>query len=429
MPDNEPCGDFARPLHVTVVAWQSLPAILTDSARNVGGLELAAWKWSKALAVHSDMDVRIIARSDWRNEERTIDDVRVSMIAHRRENVRRSVSACIQIDNGVRLKRFSPKLLWQIPYLALSWPWRTPDPEPLSPDDRLRKYPTDVWIALGASRESAGVVATAIEQNKPSLLLLQSNNDVDPTFISSPQQRSAYGELGEHCVYALRNATVIACQTKHQQEMLAKHFGRESVLLPNSTDPGPWRDAARTEGDYVLWVGRYDRFHKRPHLALEIARLVPEVPFRMIINESDEQVRREVHKNLPANVQTTDYVAFDKMPEQFGRARVFLSTGNAQYEGFPAVLLHAMSVRKPIVSLDDFSGFISDSRSGTVADGSVEKAAAAIRDYWNGGANYDHQFASDFLDQNHSINAVGQQLADLIRQMVADSKAAVSTNK
>ncbi len=439
-----------RPDHddVTLVAWQALPAVVPQAGRNVGGLELAAWKHAKVLAKQLDANVNLVVRSHGSGGEKIIDGVRVIMIPARSEAIRRSVSQCIDVSNGFRLKRFSWKLLWQVPFLALTWPWRTIDPPPMKPDHRLEPFDPDVWIAFGVSQESAGVIATAIEKRKPSLLMLQSNADLDPQFLSAPKQRNAYGELGEHCQFAIANATQIACQSQWQVDQLAQHFGRTGVLIPNSTDPDPWREAAdrasnqshdknngehrdrhdlQCVGRYVLWIGRYDRFHKRPELAVEIARKIPQIPFRMIINASDEQVRRSIHQDLPANIQTVDYVEYDQMPQQFADARVFLSTGNADFEGFPAVLLHAIAAGKPIVSLDDFSNFIHDSGGGVVTDGSTSQAADAIRRYWNNETLYDRDATSAYLDAHHSVDVIGRLLAKEVRRLMTENERSVAS--
>ncbi len=410
-----------RTVRVTLVAWQALPAIVPSEGRNIGGLELGAWKLAKSLAQQPGFVVRIVVRSKGRTEDRMIDGVCVSMIGDRREGIRRSVSECIDIAGGFRIKRWAAKLLWQVPLLMFTRPWRTPDPEPMKLDPRLSKFDADAWIAFGSSRESAGVVATAIEKGTPSLLMLQSNADVDSNYAEKPEQRNQYGEVGLHCKFALDKSTKIACQTQWQADQLLQCFGREGILVPNSTDPQPWREAATPGGDYVLWVGRYDRFHKRPQLAIEIAKALPEIPFRMIVNASDDSVRQEIDAECPDNVERLDYVPFDQLPKQFGASRVFLSTGNAQYEGFPTVLLHAISARKPIVSLDDFSGFIQNSHSGHVASGSIKQASEMVRQYWNQPASWDHDYATRYLDENHTIDAVGKLLARIVCDMVSAS--------
>ncbi len=404
-------------LAVAIVAWQALPAIIPEVGRNVGGLETAAWRLAKTLAAQGVGSPQIIVRSPSVASEVVIDGVRVTPHPEPREYVRREFASCVEWGDRLRLHRISPKLLWQIPYLAVTWPWRQKDPPPMKPDPRLRSYTPDVWIALGASRESAAVMATAIEQKKPSLLLIQSNADLDPRYVSQPDFRSAYGELADHCRFAVENASHVICQTVTQQRLLRQHFDRDGILLRNAIDPEPWRAAARKPGDYVLWIGRYDKFHKRPQLSVEIARLCPEIPFQMVVNESDDQVRREIQANHPENVRLVDYVPANEMAAVFGAARIFLSTGNADYEGFPTVLLQAVAAEKPIVSLDDFDGFISQSDSGIVCGNDLRRAAEAIRRYWNRPDERDPSTATEFLRQNYTVEATTHQLIEILGRL------------
>ena len=396
---------------VTIVAWQALPAIFPDEGRNMGGLELGAWNTAKMLAEHSICS-QIVVRAPNSGHSMEKDGVTITAIADSREYIRRSVSSCIEFGNGIRCKRLSPHLLWQIPYLAITWPWRNRDPAPMTSDPRLQSIATDAWITLGASRESAGVVATAREQNKPSLLMLMSNADVDPSYARDPKARNAYGEVAEHCLFALKTATSIICQTNHQRKLLQQHFQRDGIVIATSVDPAIWQSKSTNPGDYVLWVGRYDSFHKRPKLAIQIARRLPEIRFVMVINESDPHVRDEIIADLPANVDIVDYVAANEMPSMFGKSRLFLSTGSADYEGFPRVLLQATAAGKPIVSIDDFDGFIQASGAGTVTGNCIDDAADAVASYWNQPENYDSPFAAQYLRENHTNESIGARLVN-----------------
>jgi glycosyltransferase involved in cell wall biosynthesis len=98
----------------------------------------------------------------------------------------------------------------------------------------------------------------------------------------------------------------------------------------------------------------------------------------------------------------------------FGRSRLFLSTGSADYEGFPRVLLQATAAGKPIVSLDDFDGFIRASRAGTVTGCDVEEAAREITLYWNQSDRCDQNFATQFLLDHHTNDAIGKRLENAL---------------
>ena len=405
-----------KTLNVTLVVWQGLSAILPEKGRGVGGLEVCAWRLAKGLTSRPGIQTRIIVRAPGGLKSQNIDGVQVVFVNSPREYVRRDVSVCIDFSQR-KLKRFSWKLLWQVPYLAMTWPFREVDPPPMEPDPRLSNADTDVWITFGSSREAAGVAATAQSQNKPLLLMLQSNADLDERYVRDPTYRSAYGEIGAHCLFAIRHATKIACQTKTQASLLKDHFGREGVIVRNLTEPSAFRAAVSSPGDYVLWIGRYDKIHKRPHFAIEVAKRCPDIQFRMIVNESDDQVRREIQAFRPSNVELIDYVPFDQQPELFGNARVFFSTGSAEYEGFPTVLLQAVAAGKPIVSMDDFDNFIQESQSGQVVGEDFQHAAEAIQAYWDTPASHDANFAHQYLETHHTLGAITTQVEGIIREL------------
>ncbi len=77
-----------------------------------------------------------------------------------------------------------------------------------------------------------------------------------------------------------------------QQRLLQEAFDRTSELLLNPVDVAKWKptnvnlsDDSRVSTD-VLWIGRFDSFHKRIDLALEIAKRLPHVRFRFIAQRS-----------------------------------------------------------------------------------------------------------------------------------------------
>ena len=323
------------PVHIGIVAWQALPAIHSDSGRNIGGLETAAWLLARGLACRDSVKCSFFVRAGRSLKEKHVDRVEIVCDVDPREAIRRKVSTVFDGNLGDTISRLRPSLLWQIPYLAVSRLWRRPDPAPQEPDPRLIEHCPDAWIAMGVSRESAGVIATAKSQKRPSVLMIQSNADLDSRYATDPTFRSRYGERAADCLFAIRQASQIVCQTNQQLKSLREHFGREGVLFRNAIDPSRWSGGDGDRGDHVLWIGRYDDFHKRPHLAMKIAAGCPEIPFRMIINPSDAEIERRLKHDCPPNVTITRYVPADEMPATMSRCRVFLSTGSAQYEGFP----------------------------------------------------------------------------------------------
>ena len=241
-----------------------------------------------------------------------------------REPIRRQVSKVFEDGLGNAFRRIRPRSFWQIPYLAVTWPTRRPDPVPCEPDPRLISIRPDVWIAMGVNRESAGVIATASSQGRPSVLMIQSNADLDSRYATDPEFRNRYGEGSRDCLFAIRHADQVVCQTNDQLRLLRESFQREGVLIRNAIDVDRWSQSNANDGDHVLWIGRYDDFHKRPHLAMEIASKCAEIPFRMIINRSDDAVRRRLIESCPSNVTIDEYIPADPMPAQCSLSYLFV---------------------------------------------------------------------------------------------------------
>jgi len=219
--------------------------------------------------------------------------------------------------------------------------------------------------------------AAALKIN--SLLWLQSNADLDPQFQVNPNFVDPYGVTSADA-RASWQADRIICQTRWQQQRVFELLNRDSEVIPNPLDatrfpvgdPSPWSRQG------VLWIGRYDRHHKRPHLALEIAKQCPGLPFPRWFNRGAPAIGAGIRAQAPPNVQIIDYLSRDDMPKAFREARLFLSTGSSAYEGFPNVLLEAAASGTPIVSMDDFDEFLTRSQCGILGTNAEVTAKAVM---------------------------------------------------
>jgi len=409
-----------------------MPAIYPTAGSSIGGLETSAWLLARSLANlehHSD-EVTIVFRSNLVTKENVLQNVVLAPDYDPREWVRRDVSRAISNLQKRCLRNLSIKLVWQVPYLALTWPVRRRALKAGQPDPRLSRLAPDFWIAFGASLESSAVMTTANASNAIGVLMIQSNSDLDQRYLSDPTDRSAYGEIGANCVRALRSASLVVCQTQLQHDLLRSRFGIEGVVLPNAIDLKPWVEAGKqflkaprssprsSQGQQVpwqvLWIGRYDRFHKRPMLCLDIARKCPSIHFKMVINASDPSVQQEIQRDKPENVSIIDYVPFDQMMQTMSEADIFLSTGDGLYEGFPNVLLQAAAAGCPIVSLEDFDGFLSKSKAGIACCGDIDKAALTIQEYALGARMVDSETVRAYLAAHHSHTAIARSFRILL---------------
>jgi hypothetical protein len=406
----------AQGIRLGMVAWHALPAILPRLGTAIGGLETGAWTLARGLSAFTSVRPYFFVRSTQLSIPKMVDGVRLIPDRQLLSNIRRQVSDAVDVGPPFRIRRFRPRLLWQLPLLAAAR-WSKMDvPAPSLPDPRLTGMSLDAWAGFGVNADSARVAATAAAQRRPMILFLESNADLDPKIALDEESMNSYGESSHVQRFALQHASVIVCQSEFQQRQLKTIFARDGLLLRNPIDQSQWQVHPQCERKHVLWIGRYDTFHKRPALALEIASRLPELRFRMIVNRHDPDVEAMVRRTATANVEIVDYVPFDQMAQQFASARAFLCTGSPAFEGFPNVLLQSAAAHTPIVSLSDFDDFLQRSQAGRTAEESIEAAVSVLHNACQNDVT-PWQQVDDYLDRFHSLRAISHQAADAIRNV------------
>ena len=122
--------------------------------------------------------------------------------------------------------------------------------------------------------------------------------------------------------------------------------------------------------------------------------------------------------NCPSNVVLRDYVPRSEIGENYRRSRIFLSTGSAAHEGFPNVFLESAACGTPIVSLEDFDGFLADSECGIDCFNDVNRAAAMIRRLWQDRAEWLRlsERGRPYVEQHYSPDACVAAFQDAISE-------------
>jgi hypothetical protein len=433
-----------------MVAWNALPAILPQCGASIGGLETGAWTLATGLSQYTPVAPHFFVRTAaWRTLPYQVSGVHLHYDRQWLRKVRNDFAESVQLGPPLRVKRFHPNLAWQFPLLAASrWVNRLrgvqlADYAPVtSPDPRLTPHHFDAWAGFGVNADSARVAATAAEQGTPMLLFLESNADLDqkiadttsqtplgstssaqpstpvPSQTQNAQTQNAYGEHFATQRFAIEQATVIVCQSQYQQRQLAKVFSKHGPVIRNPIAPAHWQLHSQTPRKHILWIGRYDSFHKRTPLAFEIARRCPQLAFRMIINRHDPLLETALRGNRPANVELVDYVPFSQMPLEFSQAQAFLCTGSPDHEGFPNVLLQAAAAHTPICSLADFDDFLANSGAGVCCQESIETAIACLQS-GDLTRHINWSQVDDYLAQHHAIDAIARQTTNLLQELLA----------
>jgi glycosyltransferase involved in cell wall biosynthesis len=179
--------------------------------------------------------------------------------------------------------------------------------------------------------------------------------------------------------FGLKRADLIAAQTAKQAQMLRENHDLDSTIINMMVEPPP-RGAQPVEKDIdVLWLSNL-RALKRPELALELARQLPEVKFtlaggpmpggQMYYDDVAAAAAR-----LP-NVTMLGAVRYADTGALFDRAKVFLNTSSI--EGFPNTFLQAWVRGVPVVSFFDPDGLTQRLQLGRIAT-SLDDMREALR--------------------------------------------------
>jgi len=420
------------PAHVAFGGWNAGPVLGLDPRGSIGGLETFTCQFAAALADTGRYRVSVSVRVARRPRDVRWRSIRIDPFVERLRDTRLAVSRSIERVPHfpwLRMRVWRTPLIWQVPTLAFAQLLG------YRPHQRLARHCVDrrpdVWVALGCSSESAVVVRSAVESGVPCALWLQSNADLDPRFFRDPSFVNAYGVRASDARDAVQCATWVVCQTDWQRERIEGLRTERNLVIRNPVEIAKWRagtidDAARR---HVLWVGRYDRFHKRPLLGIELARRTPGIPFVFVCGGGDPDVEAEVRRAIPPNGTIVERVAHERMPEQFAKARLLLFTGSREHEGFPNVLLESAAAGVPIASFDDFDRFLERSGAGIVLDGEADQAARQVESLWSDSTARAlmARRAARHLQREHDMRTAVAEFSLLLDAMIADrARATVS---
>jgi hypothetical protein len=338
----------------------------------IGGTETRAWLFARTLARRDDTQVTFVVRNR-QPMDGFVDGVTIRTHVDRVFNLFEQVGMCVIRRPGfpgLTIRRWQPSLLWQLP-AAVAVRLFSPRPDPTQPAPHFQSIDCDVFCTFGVQTVSAAVIASAHAAGKKAVLVLGSDGDLDAKFLTDPDYVNPYGDRASVCRFILDQADVIVCQTQEQQQLLKERFGRDGIVIENPIDLEDFDRRAATPPEQrspdrrpVLWVGRAESIHKRPMLAVEIAKRCPEIPFLLVMNPRD-----------PATIR--DHVPPPEMPALMASSLAMLNTSSL--EGFPNTFLQAGAARIPIVSLLVGDRFLDQSGAGVYCHGDLERAATELR--------------------------------------------------
>ena len=180
--------------------------------------------------------------------------------------------------------------------------------------------------------------------------------------------------------YGLRRADAVLAQTVTQQELLKENYDISDSIVADMLVEPPAAEIELSRRDLsVLWVGNI-RPPKRPELALELARMLPNRDLHMA--GGPVPGCSELYRKVRAEAAAMDNIIFHgSIPYHdiggiFDRARVFVNTSNI--EGFPNTYLQSWRRGVPVVAFFDPDGIIRREGLGLTV-GSLDEMSKAVQ--------------------------------------------------
>lgn len=275
-----------------------------------------------------------------------------------------------------------------------------------------RRADADVYVAMGVGNYTADLAEWCRGNGRKLLLLLGSDIDVSPRYTPDARGHNEYGSELSRCWHGLALADMIAAQTQTQRKALQGRVAADVFILANPIE-GCRLDFER---EFVLWVGKSDEV-KRPDLMVEVARRLPELRIRMIMNVADQDIARRTMEAAPSNVEIIDRVHPAEMPEQFARARVLVNT--SRFEGMPNAFLEAGLQATPVASLNaDPDGLLEECGGGICAHGDLDVLVGAILALAQNPAERGSQLQR-IVNDRHEPTKVAQDLESHLLDLVS----------
>ncbi len=154
--------------------------------------------------------------------------------------------------------------------------------------------------------------------------------------------------------YGIKNTTYIIGQTKYQNDLLKRNFGRECDYIVPNFHPEPRNEIKKEEPIKIVWVANIKKF-KRPELFIKLSenfQANKKVKFLMIGRKDCGKWQSELENKI-AKFSNLNYLG-EKSIEQVNRilchSHIFVHTSLS--EGFPNTYIQAWMREIPVVTLD-----------------------------------------------------------------------------
>lgn len=417
-------------LSVCFVVLDAYPLLNPTRKAGFGGAEVRAVALGKALAQLPDYEIIFVVR-DYGQPPRETHDL-ITVYAHSGYRVTHRLPAAHALRY---LVHYLEVVGQRLPNGLYHWLKKRFRGLPLPADwisvaaylipPRLtaiyRHIDADIYCVFGANPLGAEVGAYCRVAGKKMALFASSISDFSPAYHPDSLGCNDYQQPNSLCYHALMLAHLIFTQTETQKHDLQKHFGRDSVLLPNPVETMP-RVQPMTpylSRRHILWIGKSDRV-KNPEPFLELARRFPEHPFLMVMNPSNRALHDKLAANKPSNVTLIDYIPLEEVETLFAQACLLVNT--SRYEGFANTFLQAGKYGVPILSLAaNPDEFITRHACGAVADGDFDQLATHLDTLLKDSALREQlsQNISRYVSTHHRLDRIVAHLDNALRELVS----------
>jgi glycosyltransferase involved in cell wall biosynthesis len=426
--------DTTLPLRVCFLSLSAHPVFRGTTTHDFGGAEVRAATFARGLACLPGVFVSFIVHDHGQRKCEHVDGIAVvrstppyvaGTFSDRVTGEALTLVKRIRSFPWVKVVKWHPRLLWQVPVAAARIAWIKYHWHRLT-SLVSRSHDADVVCCFGVNEASARAIIACRRRHRKAVLFIASDHEVnEAAYYKGSCEQGAMGEPGGLCFEAIKEADSIVVQTLFQQEQLRTRFGRESSVIRNpidlSDEIAPYRQSNRP---VALWIGRAEAIQKRPHLCVELAVRCPEIPFVIVMSRTDPLIYDNLVKSAPSNVRIIGHVPFAEMANLFDSARVYLST--SLFEGFPNAFLQAAKHGVPILSLDvDPGGMLTTHRCGHVANGNIDVMVRTLRELWNDSeaALRISKSARSYVEANHDVRQSVERFQALLSALAGPDAA------
>lgn len=420
-----------KPFRICIVSVHAYPVINPRALGSFGGMETRSWCFARELARLPDTEVSFVVTHREAPRHSIVDQVHVVQIMRQMDWYHEDLSEARKALKKGRSISFPEiatlglKLVaWVVtrPFrVGLRQRWSTPSRD-------LTDFSADIYVGFGLNSQSVCTVLSAQSIQRPFVLCLTSDSDLDPRLADDSGFVDPYGASSAAAKNLFREADGIVVQNAFQQQQLQRVWRRDSVRIANPLDLAAWDEEMRApvpEGfprsPFVLWIGRADRFHKRPLELLPVIRAFPRIPFVMVLNRAESDVQAELEGAGCANLTIIPQVQRHQMASVMRAAALFATTSAAAFEGVPNVLLQAAGCSTPVVSLEAAADWIEESGCGVCLHGNHELFAATIaRLYEERDSPEMHRYAKDgrkYVEIQHDATGQSRQFWNFLREV------------